>query len=333
MRRIVAYAVVEDDPPGQFCQGPRIEAVALIAVRIAPLAVQPRGIDIAKGEGIALVVVIGPIPRQRVVDLKLQSLPNIVPQPKADPVVARLSRALHHRQIVDAIVSICTQARGPRRAEDRVVAVDEARQAVRARVRIAEGADQALRVQLAFHAHMRAEGARVFEVFVNDRDVRAKGIALGRGQQVAVRRGRAQNRRERAGSENGLPARAIGRARAGQVQARDARVVNANAGAQQGLVVPVDVVGHANAGLEHRPVRGDFAIGREGVRPRLVARCFADEIGEEDFGGIGEHIRLNLRLPAQAVIERQLVRNSPTVLHKRGQLVLWDGLCARFLHC
>ena len=84
--------------------------------------------------------------------------------------------------------------------------------------------------------------------------------------------------------------------------------------------------------MEHIRVRGDFAVGGEFVGARFVGHRFADEVGEKHFVWIGEHIGLNLRFPAQAVIKRQLVRGLPTVLHKQGQFVLRDLLGARFFH-
>ena len=100
-------------------------------------------------------------------------------------------------------------------------------------------------MQLAFDADVCADSARVFEILVKDKDIGPEGLALGRGQQFAVGRRRAQNGRQGAGAENGLPARAVGRARAGQVQPRDAGVVDSGAAAQQGLVVAVHIVGHS----------------------------------------------------------------------------------------
>ena len=119
---------------------------------------------------------------------------------------------------------------------------------------------------------------------------------------------------------------------AGQVQARDAGVVDPRTASQQGLVVAVYIVGDAQARLEHVPGRGDFAIGRECVCARCVGNRFANEIGEEDLVWIGDYIGLDLRLPAQAVVECELVRGLPTVLDKQSQFILGHILRARFFH-
>ena len=129
-----------------------------------------------------------------------------------------------------------------------------------------------------------------------------------------------------------MSARAIGRAGARQVQARDAGVVDSRAASQQGLVVALHIVGDAQAWLEHSPGRGDFAIGGECVCARCVGNRFANEIGEEDLVWIGDYIGLDLRLPAQTVIECELVRGLPTVLDKQSQFILGHILRARFFH-
>ena len=92
------------------------------------------------------------------------------------------------------------------------------------------------------------------------------------------------------------------------------------------------IIGYAQARLEHIPGRGDFAVGGECVCARLIGDSFANEICEKDLVWIGDYIGLDLRLPAQAVIECELVRGLPTVLHKQSQFVLRDILRARFFH-
>ena len=104
-----------------------------------------------------------------------------------------------------------------------------------------------------------------------------------------------------------MPTRAIGRAGASYVQARNTGVVDPGAASQQGLIVAVYIVSYAQARLEHSPGRRDFAIGWECICTRLNGNSFANEIGEEDLVWIGDHIGLGLRLPAQAIIECELV--------------------------
>ena len=179
---------------------------------------------------------------------------------------------------------------------------------------------------------VQADGPRVLEVLIEHMDVGAEGVAFGRRQQLAVRRGRSQDRRQLAGPEEGLPARAVCRAGAGQVQPGYAGVVDPRARPKKGLAVAVCVVGQAYPRLQHIQVGWDSAVGWEPVGARVVGHGFADEIAEEDGGRIGDRVGLNLRLPAHAVVDRQPVGNQPTVLHEQCQFVLRNSLGARFLH-
>ena len=84
--------------------------MALVAVRKAPFPIQPGGIDVAKGEGVALVVVIGPVPGHRVVDLELQVVVHHTAQPQTEAVIAGPRRAFGDDQVADTVVAIGTQA-------------------------------------------------------------------------------------------------------------------------------------------------------------------------------------------------------------------------------
>ena len=84
--------------------------MALVAVREAPLPIQPGGIDVAEGEGVAFVVVIGPVPGHRVVDLELQVVVHHTSQPQTEAVVAGPRCALRDDQVAHAVVAVRAQA-------------------------------------------------------------------------------------------------------------------------------------------------------------------------------------------------------------------------------
>ncbi len=96
--------------------------MALVAVAPVVLGLQGVGPGVAEGERIALVVVVGLVERERVVDLELQVRIERPPELGRDAVVPRLGRALDDEQVADPVGPAGRQPRAPGLTEHRVVA-------------------------------------------------------------------------------------------------------------------------------------------------------------------------------------------------------------------
>ena len=66
--------------------------------------------------------------------------------------------------------------------------------------------------------------------------------------------------------------------------------------------------------------------------PASLLTVFPMKPREEDIGRICDRVGLNLRLPAQSIVDRQSAGHLPAVLHEQGQFVLRDALGARVFH-
>src|SRR5439155_25971238 len=89
----------------------------------------------------------------------------------------------------------------------------------------------------------------------------------------------------------------------------------------------IDVISEAEPRLEHLPVGRDFAVGGEGLT--LAHR--PDERREKHRFRRRDRVGLDLRLPAQPVVQRQTRIRLPGVLEEYGQLALHEILGARLL--
>ena len=176
------------------------------------------------------------------------------------------------------------------------------------------------------------EGARVLEILVKHEHARPERVARRCRQQLAVRRRRPQDPGQLAVPEDRLPARAVGAPAAGQVEAGDARVIEAGVAAQHLAPVTRDVVGEAEARLEHRLVGRDRAVARELEGALGVGHGLPDERRVEELVDRGDQVGLDLRFPAEAIVEREVAGRLPAVLHEERELVLDDLLGARLLH-
>ena len=195
-----------------------------------------------------------------------------------------------------------------------VVALDQQRQARRDLPLIGEAARR---------------GPRVLEILVEDEHVGEERRAdLRRRDQVRVRGHGAQDRRQRAAAEDALAQRAVGRAGGGQDQPGDAGVEDAARGAHHPAAVPLRIPGDPQPRLPHVVVRRDGAVRGEGLGTRRGDHGLADERREEDLVGRRPHVGLDLRLPAQAILDGDVGPRLPVVLQEDGGLLLRDLLRA-----
>src|SRR5918995_5028723 len=197
---------------------------------------------------------------------------------------------------------------------------------VGARVGGADRCDDAPR-QFLLESDRRAERPRVPEVLVeHEYPGLERGTRRRRWQEVAVRRWRSENRNQCAVPENRLTARAIGAPAARQVEAGDSGVEDSGIGSDQRPAIAFHVIGKPQSRLEHGVVAGNCSIAGElegslGIGDRLTDKRSVKQIRYR-----GDEIGLDLGLPAQPVVHRELRRGPPAVLEEERQLMLNDGL-------
>src|SRR2546425_5577521 len=111
-------------------------------IAIAPVVLGPEivGFRVPERERVALVIIVRLVKRQRVVDLKLEVRVEYPFQADCDAVVVRPGTRFDSGERANTVrVSGASELRPPRRAEDRVVAIDESRQVIGPCVLVADG--------------------------------------------------------------------------------------------------------------------------------------------------------------------------------------------------
>jgi hypothetical protein len=181
---------------------------------------------------------------------------------------------------------------------------------------------------LALDADARRDGPRVLEVLRHDVDVGAeRGADLRLRDEVRIGRDGAEDPGQRAVAVEALPPAPVRGAGRGEREARDPRVVEARVRPHDGSPVLRRVPRDAHAGLPHALVRRDVPVRRE----LLSHRRLPDEACVEDVFRRGDRVRLDLRLPAEAELDREVRGRLPLVLDEDGRLVLADRLRPRLL--
>src|SRR2546425_2089648 len=168
LRRVDADAVVQKQTATDVHQHPAIEAVALVAVAPVVLGAEIVGLCVPERERVALVIIVRLVERQCVVDLELEVRVEHTFQADCDAVVIRPGARFNRSEPANTVrVSWAGELRPPRRAEDRVVAIDESRQVIGPRMLVTDGCAE-VAAHLPFVADAGAERPRVLEVLVKD---------------------------------------------------------------------------------------------------------------------------------------------------------------------
>ena len=300
----------------------------LVAVAVSPLAAEPICAGIAEGEGVALVVVIRLVGRERVVDLEPMICARTARDPDRDAAILAAGAALHRGERADAVPA--RETRAPRAAEHCVIPVHEAREPVG----VGEGhRDRTGEPRFAERALVRsggAHGARIPEVLVDDEDVREERDTRRRRQEL-VDVGRTAEEGECRVAEHRLADRTVVVAHGGEVERGDTSVIDARAQTHDFRAIPVAIPRHAEARLDHGHVRRDLAVRREVVRARPVRDRRPDEWRKEHGRRRRDHVRLLLTFQAHAVVQRQIRRRLPGILDEDAEIHLLEGLRAGLL--
>ena len=234
-----------------------------------------------------------------------------------------LGGALHRRQHADAVRAVGARpGRTASRTPCRCGSMKRVTCTVFEWVNVGERRE--IRDQLALVADVAEVGPRIVEVLVEDEHVRDDpDCQSARRDQVRPGRRRHAEAVEHAVAIERLAAGAVGRSRARQAQTRDARVEDAGAG--------------ANAPACHRcpdPTRGQGAAATcscptESCRRTGNGRSCRGTPAIEQLIARRDHVGLMLRLPADAVRDRQVAGRLPFVLDEERRLDLRDRLRAR----
>ena len=139
----------------------------------AVLGAEVRDLRVPVREGVALVVVVGLVPGERVEGLELEVVRVALHEAERDAVVDAVPRRLEGGELPRgrSCPPFAPEARRPRRAEQRVVAVDPAPDVDRVRVGVPERDRDVLR-DLALDGGVELVRARVLVVLVPDVDLR-----------------------------------------------------------------------------------------------------------------------------------------------------------------
>ena len=288
--------------------------MAAVAVGPAELGRQMGGARrSASVNGIALVVVVGAVEGKCVVRLEGEPPPERVPSPQAQgqAVVARAGAALGHGEGAQP-ASGGVGAEAERRAEDGVVAVDEAEEVVGARVGERDAGGEAP-PEVAVDGGAERRRARQLEVAVGDLDVGQERQGRRAVDLPVESRHRPEGGGGGAAAEDQLLEGAVGGAVPREDQHGEARDVGPGVGPQHRAAVSAGVPRHPQARLEVVEVVGNAAVGGEAGIVEIRR--------EEGVLRRDEDVGVPSALPAEAEVEGEPVVRGPRVLHEEPQLL------------